>query len=593
MFRSTRSVLFYSFIILAVAAFVIFAVIAVPNLEMLSERQIKQDLIKQVKLVADDVREILVSRKPQANLQEYAQKTAQISGSRITIITPSGRVIADSTETLDRLSAFPNHLDRPEIIGARLSGEGFSIRHSTTTGEQLLYAAVALKGSDNRISGYLRFSSPSSYILRSVENIYLSMLFAFLIYILAAVIIANFFSLWFSKPIARLSEITKRIAEGDFSQVIIRKSGSEVGDLERSVEEMSNKLAEMFKKVDIERGRRNAIFAGMKEGVLVTDMSGNIKYANPAIEKIFGRNADEMGGMTPREALFNNEISDLIEKSRAHGIEIEEKIQIYSPVNANFSVYCGPVKDPKGEILGFICVLHDITQLKMLEQYRSEFVANVSHELKTPLTAIRSYVETLLNGAIDDRENNRRFIENIDKHAKNLSSLIDDILEVARLETGRNAGEFKTFILKDVLKKCLDVVDDKAKKKGLNISAGCAEDLIVKGVEEHIYRVLLNVIDNAINYTDSGGNINISCTGSKDNITISVKDTGIGIPEESLPRIFERFFRADTARSRESGGTGLGLAIVKHIIELHKGSISVKSEIGKGSEFTLTFPADN
>ncbi|MFH1541703.1 MAG: ATP-binding protein [bacterium] len=226
------------------------------------------------------------------------------------------------------------------------------------------------------------------------------------------------------------------------------------------------------------------------------------------------------------------------------------------------------------------------------DKYRSEFVANVSHELKTPLTAIRSYVETLLNGAIDDKENNLKFLQKIEENAINLQSLIDDILEISKLETGQTTEAFAEIDLCQVVGRAIETISNKAKKKGVVIETiPPKEKLLIKGKEELVYRAVLNLLDNAVNYTNEWGKVILSCTREAGSIKIIVQDTGVGIPAEHLERIFERFFRVDKARSRLYGGTGLGLAIVKHAMNVHQGSVQVESEVGKGSKFTLTFPS--
>jgi two-component system phosphate regulon sensor histidine kinase PhoR len=243
--------------------------------------------------------------------------------------------------------------------------------------------------------------------------------------------------------------------------------------------------------------------------------------------------------------------------------------------------------------LGAVCVLYDITEIRKLENYRSEFVANVSHELKTPLTAIRSFVETLLGGAIDDKERNVEFLQKIEKHAVNLSQLIDDILEISRLESKTEIGPFDTVSLNRIVLRVIDIVTEKAKKKQIQIKfASPGREPMIMGIEDHLYRAVLNLLDNAVNYTPEGGMVTITCEIEGNNLLLKVADTGIGIPTEHLPRIFERFYRVDKARSRDLGGTGLGLAIVKHVMTLHHGTVSVESEEGKGTVFTLIFLLD-
>jgi two-component system phosphate regulon sensor histidine kinase PhoR len=336
------------------------------------------------------------------------------------------------------------------------------------------------------------------------------------------------------------------------------------------------------------QGLAEVVLKSMAEGVLVTDGGGRIVLANLAVERLFSVTEPEIVGKTIRLGIRNNEIADLVAEVMKTGKVVEREINIIFPVEADFLALASPVQREGG---GVVCVLHDVTELRRLERYRSEFLANISHELKTPLTAIRNYVETLIGGALRDEEHNLEFLNKIDKHSIGLSSLIDDILELSRLESKKEIGQFTRLDLVAVIGHAVETVAEKARKKRVQIEKSCeGEGFFIQGLADHTYRALLNLLDNAVNYTNEGGRVEVSCRREGDRIMVAVKDTGIGIPEEHLSRIFERFYRVDQARSRELGGTGLGLAIVKHVMNLHNGSVSVESREGKGSTFTLSFP---
>ncbi len=337
------------------------------------------------------------------------------------------------------------------------------------------------------------------------------------------------------------------------------------------------------------QGLAEVVLKSMDEGVLVTDDQGKIVLANVALERLFSVTEPEIMGKTIRLGLRNNEIADLVVEVAKTGKAVEREINIIFPVEKDFLALASPVQREGG---GVVCVLHDVTELRRLERYRSEFLANISHELKTPLTAIRNYVETLIGGALRDEEHNLEFLNKIDKHSIGLSSLIDDILELSRLESKKEIGQLARLDLKAVIGHAVETVAGGAKKKNIHIEKACeGKDLFIQGLSDHVYRAVLNLLGNAINYTNEGGRVEISCIKEKERVKIAVKDSGIGIPEEHLPRIFERFYRVDKARSRELGGTGLGLAIVKHVMNVHNGSVSVESREGQGSTFTLIFPA--
>lgn len=322
---------------------------------------------------------------------------------------------------------------------------------------------------------------------------------------------------------------------------------------------------------------------------MVLDADNRVVFANQALSDIFSIPLAEINGKRLLEAVRLVELSELVEEVRREGCTKQKEMRIFFPSEKILLGTANLLELDGGK--GVSVVISDISEIRKLENLRQEFVANVSHELKTPLTAIKSCVETLLYGAIDDPQNNRKFLEKIEKNTANLSSLIDDILELSRLETYRKPAPFETFCLEEEVDRAIETLSDKIGEKQIEvikiIKPGSCE---IVGDPRHIYRALLNLLDNAIKYSNSGGKIEITCSRSEKELRLSVKDYGIGIPEEHQPRVFERFYRVDKARSRELGGTGLGLAIVKHIMEIHGGRVELESAAGQGAKFTLVFP---
>lgn len=360
--------------------------------------------------------------------------------------------------------------------------------------------------------------------------------------------------------------------------------------LRESAEVARQKILEMGTLLETQRGLGGAVLKSMAEGVLAVDPEGKIILANRAVEQMFGVIEPEILGRTVRLGIRNNEIADLTEEAIRSKRAVEKEINIMVPVEGTFVAIASPILGEGEKFQGVVCVLHNITELRRLEKYRSEFAANVSHELKTPLTAILSYVETLLGGALEDKEHRRDFINKINKHALALSTLIDDLLEISRLESKKELGPFTEVDLGTVLNHAFEAISDKAKRKKVVLENKMKdEEYVVLGIEDHIYRAIFNLLDNAVNYTNPGGRVEITCFKEDSQIKVVVSDTGIGISQEHLPRIFERFYRVDKARSRDLGGTGLGLSIVKHVMEIHQGKVLVESEVGKGSKFTLVF----
>jgi two-component system, OmpR family, phosphate regulon sensor histidine kinase PhoR len=592
-FKSLRTVLFLSFAGLAVISLAVFLAVAMPSIRFTIVSQVGKDSLDRARSAAPGFAADLKTGSSASILQRKAEEAARTSGNRITVIDSDGTVLADSQLKQKDIKQLDNHLNRPEVRSAQKSGFGISVRYSTTARKDLIYAAVPLKDSAGAAAGYIRFSAPLLYAGEIYSSLYSATGLAFFAALASALVLSFILSRWFFKPLKRLSWLSNEIVKGNFPKRSLHKPAFEFGEIERSVEQISEKLSEYFEKLSGEKGKLAGLLSNMREGVLAVDARGRVMFANRKICDMFGISDAGTTGLTVRTALRNNEIADAIEGAlAAPGMYAEIEAELYSPVRSFFTVHAGPLSSDKGEFLGVICVFHDMTKIKELERYRSEFIANVSHELKTPLTVIRNYVETLLNGGIDDKANNKTFLQKIEQHTLNLNSLIEDIIELSRLERGREKKEAGRVDIAELAAKCVEVLSGKAAGKNIKIETKCGS-CCVQGSREHLYRAMLNLADNAVKYTENGGAILIACKTDEQGTKVYVSDTGIGIPKESIPRIFERFYRVDPGRSRESGGTGLGLAIVKHIMELHGGTVSVVSEPGKGSVFTLEFPAQN
>ncbi|MFH1617031.1 MAG: ATP-binding protein, partial [Candidatus Margulisiibacteriota bacterium] len=547
---------------------------------------------KQVALEKDKYSSLLEANASHRLLQQKAITSAGLSKSRVTVIAANGSVLADSSTPFEKVKGLENHAARPEVVNAATRGIGRSSRYSNTTEKGMIYAAAALKDKNNKLLGFLRFSVPETYAAEIMSEIRRSVVAAFAVAVVLVFLLSFFFGRAFSAPIVRLSKVADKIARGEFPQTIIRKSRFEIGQLEQSIEKMSQRLSGSFQKLASEQGQLSAIIESMTEGLVAVDAEGKIILANPSAENMFAVTEPEMIGKTLREGVRNNDISSLIAEAISSRKLVSREISAYLPDERIWLAQADPIKGQKGEIVGAVCVLYDITELRKLEKYRSEFVANVSHELKTPLTAIRGYVETLLGGAIYDEPRNKEFLRKIEKHSINLSSLIDDILAVSSLESKKEVGHFVPVDISGLVGKAIETVTPRAAQKGVALKrARIDEGCVVSGIEDHVYRAILNLADNAVNYTQQGGEVEVSCAKENGVIRVSVKDTGIGIARDQLERIFERFYRVDAARSRDIGGTGLGLSIVKHIMNVHQGSVEVQSEPGKGSVFSLVFPA--
>lgn len=332
------------------------------------------------------------------------------------------------------------------------------------------------------------------------------------------------------------------------------------------------------------------ILSSMTEGVVVLDKSGNIIIVNSAIRKIFDLNDREVTGASILEVIRNYDLHVFLNEVLQAKKPMIEEIEMLTPVNKIFEIHAAPFLQENGDFKGVVAVFYDITELRKLERIRSEFVANVSHEFRTPLSSIKGYVETLLDGAVNDSENNIKFLNIINEHAKRLDRLINDLLDLSKIETEKVELKLEVLNIKNITDKVISLLKTKADEKEIIIETNIPEDLQIKVDKNKLEQVFFNLLDNAIKFSVDKGRIIISAEILVDKIKIDVSDTGIGIPGKDLPRIFERFYRVDKGRSRELGGTGLGLSIVKHIVELHGGAVSVESKLNKGSKFSFTLP---
>jgi two-component system, OmpR family, phosphate regulon sensor histidine kinase PhoR len=417
-----------------------------------------------------------------------------------------------------------------------------------------------------------------------------------------------FFSQRFTERVERLKNFSNRIAEGDFRPLPAERSRDEIAGLAESLNHAAARMEATIVSLSSERNRSSAILRSMVEGVVVIDAQERLVFCNRAFSEILNVSLPINEGRPLIEVVRNSELLGLIRRALNGEEGLQTDITMGIVQQRSFSVTAAPVdalemtppgtegmsaggfRNP-GKPSGAVVVLHDVTELRRLERVRQDFVANVSHEFKTPLTAIQGFAETLLGGAIDDSRNNRRFLEVIRDHAVRLARLTDDLLKLARIEAGKLEVQFFPVGLVDLIEGCAETTLFKAARKQIALEIDMPPGLpAVRGDASLLRDVLQNLLDNAIQYTPEGGLIRVNATVGARELVVTVTDTGIGIPLAEQERIFERFYRVDPARSREAGGTGLGLSIAKHIVEAHGGRLSVESEVGHGSKFSFSVP---
>jgi two-component system phosphate regulon sensor histidine kinase PhoR len=412
---------------------------------------------------------------------------------------------------------------------------------------------------------------------------------ALAIFLLAAGVAFFLSSRSFTLRMRRMKDFTARAAAGDFTPLERDHGHDELADLAETLSRTVAGLGQTIRTLTDERNRSSAILGSMVEGVAVVTGDERILYCNWAFEQILELPEGSSQGRTLVEALRQADLIALVRQALPGVEERTGEVEVGTVRRRSFSVTAAPVRAAGAN--GAVLVLHDITELRRLERVRRDFVANVSHEFKTPLTAIQGFAETLLSGALDDKANRKRFVEIIREHARRLARLTDDLLKLSRIEAGRLELEIRPIRVEALVNGCVETARLNAQARGLQIHVDLQENApAVRGDGAQLGEVLQNLLDNAVQYTPSGGQIEVKARSNGHEVIFTVTDTGIGIPESDLERIFERFYRVDAARSREAGGTGLGLAIARHIVDAHGGRIWVESAVGQGSRFHFSIP---
>ncbi len=532
----------------------------------------------------------LAEKKPPGSLEESELKAwpewLAESGIRATLISADGKVMADSD---GNPADMENHRARPEIKAALSDGSGRAVRYSETVGHDLVYLAKRFDLTGGGIV-VVRFSLPVYRLEEDLRAFRRSLWSVSLLILCAAGGASLLFFRAISSRIGRLKEFSRRIAEGDFRPVPLERSNDELADLSRTLNQTASKLDQTIRILTSERNQSEAILASMEEGVAVIDSGQRVIFCNKAFYQAADIPEANYENRPVVEVLRHSDLLALFKKALGGNEIIHGEVVVGSVRTKSFAATSAPIRS-NGQSFGAVMVLHDISEIRRLERARRDFVANISHEFRTPLTAIQGFAETLLGGALEDKVNSRRFIEIIHEHALRLGRLTEDLLKLARIEAGQLQMEIQPVAVAGVVESCIETIRVKAGKKNLALESDCAANLPpISGDLRLLQEALQNLLDNAVRYTSAGGRIRVQGVLEENEIALSVSDTGIGIPKADQERIFERFYRADAARSRESGGTGLGLSIAKHLVEAHGGRIKVESEVGRGSIFTIFLP---
>lgn len=510
------------------------------------------------------------------------------SETRITVILPSGKVIGDSLGNPARME---NHAGRPEVKTALAGKVGNATRFSHTLQREMMYVAVPAVR-DGRLLGVVRTAVGVSAVSRTLWTLYLRLLAGGV----AAMLLLVLFSLWISRRISRpLEEIKRgaeRFARGDLSSRLAVSGSAEVLGLAEAMNKMALELDDRIRTVLHQRNEQEAVLSSMVEGVLAVDTDERILRLNRAAADLLGLDPEAVHRRRIQEVVRKADLQRFVARALTSRSPVEGDIVLRDEGERFLQAHGTVLKDSRGMDIGALIVLNDVTRLRRLETVRRDFVANVSHELKTPVTAIKGFVETLLDGALEKPDDARRFLGIIVRQADRLNAIIDDLLALSRIEQEAERHEIPLWegSLGEVLESAIQACEINAAAKAIAITCSCPEPLRARINAPLLEQALVNLIDNAVKYSPAESRVQVEALREGRDTVIRVRDQGCGIAREHLPRLFERFYRVDKARSRKQGGTGLGLAIVKHIVQAHGGRVDVESTPGVGSSFTIRLP---
>ncbi len=553
----------------------------------LYENHLNSDLEARARLCGKPIKELL-TRGPAAEVDALCKELGRSSNTRITVVLPSGQVIGDSNEILRDLD---NHGRRPEVLEALGGKVGRSQRYSSTEQEDCIYAAVPLMHGGPPIA-VVRTSLPVTALTRTLSIVRNRIIIAALIGILLHALITLAISRRMSRPLEEIKTGAERFAAGDLGHRLRVVDSVEIGALAETMNRMAEQLDERIRTVLRQQNEREAMLSSMEEGVLAINNEGTILSLNQACATLLGEGPAKLQGRSVYEVIRKADLLKFIESALASATPVEGEIQIRGAQDRWVSAHGTVLHDSQRGKIGVLIVLHDVTRLRHLEEVRRDFVANVSHELRTPITSIKGFIETLVDGAFEDKENAHRFLQIMLRQVNRLDAILGDLLTLSRIERGSEEQliELAPESIRGTLQAAIEMCEKKAIDKAVKIELVCPEDLAGEINAALLEQAVVNLLDNAVKYSNSGAVIEVCAVREATELVIRVKDQGCGIDAQHLPRLFERFYRVDKARSRELGGTGLGLAIVRHIALAHRGSVSVESTVGVGSIFCLRLP---
>lgn len=528
----------------------------------------------------------LVDLNSAQKISDQLRQIAKISNSRVTLVDAQGRVFADSEKDTAGLE---NHFSRPELQEARLKGKGKSIRFSQTIGVDMLYVAVPMK-SGSQITGYVRLARPLHDVQSMIDKVYQSVFLAMMIVAVIALFVALFFSYRLAAPIRAMERFTERLRQGHPVGTIFLETSDETEKLADNINYLVEELQAQVRLANEEKSKLMTAFTSMTEGVLILNAKDKIEFVNEALRDILSQYGD-INGKTLMEAFRDVALQKAFLKFKEKHSTVIEEITLGSNLEpVILSVSVSSVHNYPDEEKTML-VFHDVTRLKKLEKIRVDFVANVTHEIRTPLTAIIGYLETIKADTINNIDETKRFVDISLKQAQRLNRLVEDLLVISKVELGELDFRFEEISLRSALDGVIPLFEAKVKLKNITIRNKVPEnDVTIRADRDRLTQILVNVLDNAVKFTPAFGSVEIENEQKDNQAVLTIADTGVGIPKEEVQRLGERFYRVDRSRSRDLGGTGLGLSIVKHLMMAHGGRMEIESQLGRGTQVSLYFP---
>jgi len=551
---------------------------------------IRQSLESDVHLLRELARPFFHAAEIDSSFQQRLWRLGQRAGTRFTVLLADGAVVADSHEDP---TVMDNHGRRPEVLEALARGQGSSTRYSETLGHEMLYMAVPVEDGGD-VVGFVRAAVPLSYVAERLVAVHRLVGLAALGGVLFALVVGLVIARNFTAPIRRMTDVARAVAAGDYGRTIALDRNDEVGVLAETFDTMTTRLRDHIDTITADHNKTEAILDGMVEGVIAIDRQERIVHINSAAGTILGIQTGDAVGRRIWEVTRVREASDAL------GVAMQEQetniteARFASPeTDQVIQLIATPLRNGAGELEGAILVLHDVSELRKLEKVRSDFITNVSHELKTPLAAIRGLVETMIDDSDMDDETHRRFLSRVHEQSARLSALVADLLAISRLESDDGGLQFESVDMREPVAEAFNTLLPVAQTEHVDLQEEGPDTAVpIRGDAETLRELAENLVGNAIRYTPRRGKVRVRLANEGTHAVLEVEDTGIGIAPEHQGRIFERFYRVDKARSRRLGGTGLGLSIVKHVALAHGGNVSLRSAPGQGSTFRVQIPLD-